>query len=263
MLMLHRPSRAGERGGRAAGVLAALAVAGALALPALAQTGADAAGSGAAAAVSAEVELSEVDAYRLGLLRMRGHLGIARALIRIDAPGADHYMGPAIRETFATIEGALERRNAPVTEDMLTELDSAAGLEETRALPAIESAEQAINGSFAQTGAIDRQSVLDLAEALLRAAVARYGEAVSGNEVADLRQYQTGRGLVTQAEALVRHSTALADAPGRDALLRVVTLIRQAWPGIMPPPIVFDPASVADRLEDAVALMDGMRENAP
>ena len=261
MFLQDCPHRAGERTGRA-GALAALAgvlVAVALALPAVAQTNAS---GGEPPAVSTEMELSAVDAYRLGLLKMRGHLSVARALIQVGAAGAEHYMSTAVREAYATIEDALAERNAPVTRDMLRELENAAGLEETRALPAIESAEQAINGSFAQTGAMERDSVLDLVEALLRAAVASYAESVTDNEVTDVRAYQSGRGFVTQAEALVRHSSALAGAEGQDALLKVVTLIRQAWPGIMPPPIVFDPGSVADRLRDAVAIMDDMRENA-
>ena len=42
-------------------------------------------------------------------------------------------------------------------------------------------------------------------------------------------------------------------------MLDVVTLIRQAWPGVIPPPIVFDPPSVAKRLDEAVAAMEELR----
>lgn len=256
-----RPSRIAAPKGRAAclrAVLAGLALAGVLASPALPQTASETADAGTGS-VATEVALSEVDAYRLALLRMRGHLSVARALIRLGAEGAGHHMGAAFRETFQSVAPALEQRSAPVTGDTVSELENAAGLEETRALRAIESAVQAVNGSFAQTGAMDRDSVLGLVEALLRQAVASYAAAVSDNEVVGLRQYQTGRGLVTQAEALVRHSSALAGEPGQEELLDVVTLIRQAWPGIMPPPIVFDPASVARRLDEAVAVMQDMR----
>ena len=237
--------------GTAAVILAAAA-------PAAPQTGSGTEAE-AAVTVSTEVELTPVDDYRLGLFKMRGHLSVARALVQLDAPGAGYHMGNALERTFRGIEDALAERNAPVTEDMLTELENAAGLEPTRALRAIESAVQQINGSFAQTGAMDTDSVLGLVEALLRAAVANYAEAVADNKVTDLRAYQTGRGLVLQAEALVRHSSALAGREGQDELLKVVTLIRQSWPGVMPPPIVFDPGTVAGRLDDAVALMQEMR----
>lgn len=231
-----------------AGLLAA-----ALAGPALAQT------AEPAAETPTRVALDETDAYRLALLKMRGHLGIARALIRVEFPGAGHHMSEAMRRTYESVAAALAERSAPLSEDTLNELANAAGLEPNRALRAIESAEQAVNGSFAQTGAMDRASVLGLVEALLRAAVANYAAAVEDNEVIDTRRYQTGRGYVTQAEALVRHSTALAGAPGQEQLVSMVTLIRQAWPGIMPPPIAFDPSRIAGRLDEAVAIMEDMR----
>ncbi|MFQ6023948.1 MAG: hypothetical protein ACE5NW_14610 [Acidiferrobacterales bacterium] len=79
------------------------------------------------------------------------------------------------------------------------------------------------------------------------------------NEVVDVRQYQSGRGFVTEAEALVRYASGLKGRPGHTELLKVVTLIRQAWPGVIPSPIVFDPASVAGRLHEAVAAMDKLR----
>jgi len=246
----RRPARRLARalaGGLTLGV--ALTLGGA---PAPAQTG-------GGPSVAVEVELAEVDAYRLALLKMRGHLGVARALIRVGAEGAAYHMGPAIARRYREIEAALEARSAPVTGTMLGELENAAALEPDRALRAIESAEQAVNGSFAQTGALDRESVLGLVEALLRAAVARYAEAVTDNEVTDIRRYQTGRGYVSQAEALVRHATPLSGTPRQEELLKVVTLIRQAWPGIMPPPIVFDPEDVAGRLDEAVAIMRDMR----
>lgn len=230
-----------------AGMLAAGAIAG----TAPAQT--------AGGAADSRVMLGEVDAYRLALLKMRGHLAIARALIQVDAPGAGYHMTEAMRRTYESAEAALTERSAPLTGDTLSELENAAGLESTRALRAIESAEQAVNGSFAQTGAMDRASVLGLVEALLSAAVANYAEAVEDNTVVDTRRYQTGRGYVIQAEALVRHSTALADAAGQERLLKAVTLIRQTWPGITPPPIAFDPAGVAGRLDEAVAIMEEMR----
>jgi len=239
-----------------------------LAVPALAQTGSEsgdeaeetAAGTEATGMTAlAETDLDAVDDYRLALLRIKGHLGVARALLQVDEPGTEYHMGESVQTIFGNAEDALAERSAPLTRDILSELENAAGLEANRALRASESAENAVNGSFAQTGAMDRESVLGLVEALLRGAVANYAEAVSNNEVADLRKYQTGRGLVIQAEALVRHSTALRGHPGQEELLKVVTLIRQAWPGIMPPPIVFDPARVAGRLDEAVAVMEEIR----
>lgn len=228
--------------------------------PVLAQTGSDdAAPVGSTRTEALERELAPVDAYRLALLRMRGYLSVARALIQVGDEDAGHYMGPPLEQTYRSVANTLAERNAPVTEDMLRELERAGNLAPAQALPAIESAVNAINGSFAQTGAMDRDSVLDLVEALLRAAVANYAEAVSDNEVIDPRKYQTGRGFVTQAEALVRHSSALSRGPDQKRLLKIVTLIRQAWPGIMPPPIAFGPDRVAQRLNEAVAVMEEMR----
>ena len=224
-----------------------------IALPASAQTGA-----GAAEEVAADVHLDERDTYRLELLRMRGHLGIARALIQQEAPGAEYHV-EALQGVVRSAEATLEDRDAPITEETLRELENAATLDPDQALPTLESAVHAINGSFAQTGALDSGSVLGLTEALLREAVANYTEAVTENEVVDVRKYQTGRGLVTQAEALVRHSGALQGQPGHEELLKVVTVIRQAWPGLMPPPIAFDPASIARRLDEAVAAMEKLR----
>jgi len=240
-----------------AGAVAGAVAAAALATPALAQTG----GAGAAqeTPVATGVALDAPDRYRLALLKMRGQLSVARAVVRLGEPAPKHYMATAPRRTFESIAAALAERSAPLTADILGELENAAGLEPNRALRAIESAVQAINGSFAQTGPMDRDSVLGLVEGLLRAAVARYAESVEDNEVVELRAYQTGRGLVTQAEALARHSTALAGVPEQEELLKLVTLIRQAWPGIMPPPIAFAPKDVAARLDEAVAVMDEMR----
>ena len=233
---------------------AGIAVISLVAGPAQAQTE-----EGGAGDLAAEVGLDAVDAYRLALLRMKGHLGVARGLVRLEAGGAAYHLGEALQTIFEEVETELEERGASLTEATLRELENAVAREPEQALPAIESAAHAIDGSFARAGAMDKGSVLGLVEALLRGAVDNYREAVSDNAVEDLRKYQTGRGLVIQAEALVRHSSPLADAPGQERLLELVTLIRQAWPGIMPPPIVFDPESVADRLDEAVAVMDEMR----
>ena len=64
---------------------------------------------------------------------------------------------------------------------------------------------------------------------------------------------------MTEAEALVRYASGLQGRPGHTALLDVVILIRQAWPGIVPPPIVFDPLDVAGRLDEAVEAMEQLR----
>ena len=56
-----------------------------------------------------------------------------------------------------------------------------------------------------QTGAMDMKSALAITASLLRDAVADYAAAVTDYEVVDLQRYQSGRGLVTEAEALVRY----------------------------------------------------------
>ena len=205
------------------------------------------------------VLLNATDSYRLALLKMKGQLSVARALLQLRASGADQHLGRPLQTIFQDTESELDRRGAPFTADILQELENAPAGGAERGLATVELAVTAINGSFAQTGALDPESVLALAEALLREAVANYAAAVADNEVVDLPRYQSGRGLVTEAEALVRHASGLKGKPGHSELLDVVTLIRQAWPGIIPPPIVFDPLDVAGRLDEAVAAMKELR----
>lgn len=247
------------------GTLAAILLLGAAAGPThgaaapgtqLAASGAEDTGSADAGAAE---RLDTTDSYRLTLLKMKGQLSVARALLQIRADGADYHMRQPVQDIFEAAKAEFERRRAPFTADTLEELEHAPTDEPVIALTTIESAVTAINGSFAQTGAMSTESVLALSEALLRAAVAKYTDAVVDNEVVDLRKYQSGRGFVTVAEALVRHSSGLKGRPGHEDLLRAVVLIRQAWPGVIPPPIVFGPESVAGRLEQAVAAMDELR----
>jgi len=201
----------------------------------------------------AVARLDETDTYRLALFRMKAHLSVARALLKLRAPGAGYHLREPVRRVFAGIEGQLQARDAPFTRDILAQLERTTEAAAPAALATVDSATAAIDGSFAQTGPLRASSALALSEALLQRAVQLYAGAVSNNEVVDLRGYQTGRGLVLQAEALVRHSSGLSRQPGHEALLAAVVLIRQAWPGVRPPPIVFDPRSVAGRLDEAVS----------
>lgn len=203
--------------------------------------------------------LAPADAYRLELLKIKGHLGVARTLLQLGDPGAGQHLGRPIAEIFDGIAPELDDRNAPLSRDTLTQLEAAADAAPEAALATIDAAVSAVDGSFAQLGPLAPEAALATAEALLREAVVLYTASVSDNEVVDNRAYRTGRGYVVQAEALVRHSSGIKGRPGHDALLAAVVLIRQAWPGIRPPPIVFDPQSVAGRLEEAVAAMDRLR----
>ena len=234
-------------------------LAGTLALALGAQSLAARAGTVIQIAQGATAELEPTDAYRLALLKMKGQLGVARALLQQRLPGADHHVGEPLENLFQDTEVELDRRSAPFTADILEELENAAARDAARALATVELAVTAIDGSFAQTGAIDSASVLALGEALLREAVTSYSDAVIDNEVIDLPKYQSGRGLVTQAEALIRHASGIKGRPDHEELLAVVVLIRQAWPGIIPPPIVFDPLDVAGRLDEAIAVMQRLR----
>jgi len=204
-------------------------------------------------------QLGDVDTFRLQLLKLKGHLGVARALLQLRKPGADYHLQQPFQEIFRTIEPELKARSAPLTEDVLTQLDRATEAPAQAALTMLDSAASAIDGSFARPGVLTPESALALSEALLRAAVDRYADSVENNEVVDLPAYQTGRGFVVQAEALVRHSTGLSDLPAHDALLASVVLIRQAWPSVIPPPIVFDPQSVSEKLDEAITAMDKLR----
>jgi len=207
----------------------------------------------------AATELDSTDSYRLALLKIKGHLSVARALLQVRASGAGYHLRRPVHELFQRIEPGLEDRDAPLTRDILMQLEGATDASAPAALAIIDSAAAAVDGSFAQAGPLRARSALALSEVLLREAVRQYAEAVSNNEVVDMRAYQTGRGFVVQAEALVRHTTGIKGKPDHDALLAAVVLIRQAWPGVRPPPIVFDPQSVAGRLHDAVAAMNALR----
>lgn len=212
-----------------------------------------------ASASTALADLDTVDAYRLALLKMKGHLGTARTLLQVREPGADYHLQQPVRKIFRGIEPVLESRSAPLTVDILEQLERATEAEPQAALTMLDSAASAIDGSFAQPGPLNPRSVLALSEALLREAVDLYARSVMDNEVVDIRRYQTGRGFAIQAEALIRHATGLANQPGHETLIAAVVLIRQAWPGVIPPPITFDPEGVAGRLDDAVAAMRELR----
>lgn len=227
--------------------------------PAVIQLAQNQPAAGGTAVASSAAELDRTDAYRLALLKIKGHLGIARALLQVRAPGADYHMGDPVRELFKSIEAELDDRNAPFSRDVLAQLEGAMVAAPQTALATIDSAAAAIDGSFAQTGPMAPQSALALSEILLREAVQHYADSVTDNEVVDVRGYRSGRGLVLQAEALVRHATGIQGQPGHEALLAAVVLIRQAWPGVQPPPIVFDPESVAARLEQALAALGDLR----
>lgn len=253
----RRRALAAGRGVARALAVSGLVLAAAVASPAAARS--DAGRTAPAVQTAAAERLGATDDYRLALLKMKGYLGVARALLRQRAPGAGYYLAGPVRDIFRTAEAELERRDAPFTADFLQELEHASADDPVTTLTTIESAVTAISGSLAQTGAMDAGSVLALSEALLRDAAARYAEAVRDNEVVDLRKYQAGRGFVIEAEALVRYSSRLKRKPGHEALLESMTLVGQAWPGVLPPPIVYDPPSVARRLDEAVAAMDRLR----
>lgn len=204
-------------------------------------------------------ELDAVDAYRLALLQMKGHLAVARTLLQLHADGADYHLRQPLRRIFEEIQPALERRGAPLTADTLEQLERATEATQDAALAALDLAAAAIDGSFAQTGAPDTRSALVLTEVLLRRAVALYAAAVADHEVTDVRRYRAGRGFALQAEALVRHASGIRGEPGQDELVAAVVVVRQSWPGINPPPIVFDPASVAGRLDEVLAVMERLR----
>jgi hypothetical protein len=221
----------------------------AVALPVDAQSG----------ATASAAPLDATDAYRLAILKMKGQLSVARALVQLRAPGVDYHLQQPLQAIFQKAKPKFEQRGAPFTADFLEQLANVSADDPATTLATIASAANALDGSFAQTGAMDVTSALDITAALLRDAVADYAAAVVDNEVVDLRRYQSGRGLVTEAEALVRYHGGLRRRPGHEELVKAVVLIRQAWPGIIPPPIVFDPSSVEGRLDEAIAVMENLR----
>jgi len=203
--------------------------------------------------------LDATDAYRLAILKMKGQLSVARALVQLRAPGADYHLQQPMQAIFRNAESEFEQRDAPFTADFLEQLANVSASDPATTLATIGSAANALDGSFAQTGALAATSALDITASLLREAVADYAAAVVDNEVVDLRRYQSGRGLATEAEALVRYHGGLRGRPGHEELVKAMVLIRQAWPGITPPPIVFDPPYLAGRLDEAMAAMEKLR----
>ena len=208
---------------------------------------------------AASASLDATDAYRLTILKMKGQLSVARALVQLRAPGADYHLQQPLQAIFQNAESEFEQRGAPFTADFLEQLANVSADDPATTLATITSAANALDGCFAQTGAMDMKSALAITASLLRDAVADYAAAVTDYEVVDLQRYQSGRGLVTEAEALVRYHGGLRGRPGHEELVKAVVLIRQAWPGIIPPPIVFDPASVEARLGEAIAVMENLR----
>jgi hypothetical protein len=225
----------------------------AAALPTHAQTGTTT-GTEAGAA-----PLDATDAYRLAILEMKGQLSVARALVQLRAPGADYHLQQPLQAIYRNAESEFEQRGAPFTASFLEQLANVSADDPATTLATITSAANALDGSLAQTGPMNVNSALNITASLLRAAVADYAAAVTDNEVVDLPRYQSGRGLVIEAEALVRYHGGLRGRPGHEELVKAVVLIRQAWPGIIPPPIVFDPPSVEARLDEAIAVMENLR----
>ena len=203
--------------------------------------------------------LNALNSYRLALLEMKGHLSVARELLQTGSPGAEYHLREPIEKLFQRIEPELRNRGAPLTSDIVAPLQRVTETDPDMALALLDSATSAIDGSYAQSGATDAPSILALSEALLRQAVDLYANSVKDNAVTDVPGYQTGRAFANQAEALVRHSTGLRRKPEYEAALASIVLIRQSWPGVEPPPIVFGPGSVAQRLNETVAIMDEMR----
>jgi len=205
-------------------------------------------------------DLDATDAYRLALLKMKAHLVTARALLRqrVGAPGS-HVRAP-LATLYDRIADEAGERGAMISPDILRQLDAAAGHESPLALTsALETAFTAVDGSLAQSGRMSEDAMLALARALFRDAVEHYTAAVSADhEVADVRRYQTGRGYVAVAEALLRRAAADGEAGEYDALTDAVAVLREAWPSVVPPTIVFAPERVRGFLEEVEAAVDAI-----
>jgi len=200
------------------------------------------------------------DAYRLALLKMKAHLGVARALLRQNAPGVDEHLSDAVAEIYANAGAELEKRRAAVSADIVQQLQAAARAGSPLAIEnALETAFTAVDGSLARAGPLGMASALDLAATLFREALVEYRRAVSDNEVVSPMHYRTGAGYVAVGSALTRRARRV-DAHGGYARLRdAVALLREAWPGVVPPGIANDPSTVAGWVEDVVSAMDALR----
>ena len=201
-------------------------------------------------------QLDDLDSYRLALLKMKAHLGIARDLLRQRVGSAGEYMHEPLKAILQAHSKAFRQWGALVDDSILAGLAGAADTESVPAkINALETAQTAVEGSIARTGRMARTSSLKLARALYHAAVADYGQAVSGNSVVDAFGYRSGRGFVTVAESLLRRSGVFAgDGPLKE-LRQAALLLREAWPGATLPEIASAPSDVAQwltRLDTAI-----------
>jgi len=201
-------------------------------------------------------QLDDLDTYRLALLRMKAHLAVARDLARQRVGySGEHMHGPLNAILQANLD-AFKQRGALVDDAILKMLAAAAESESPQARAnAIETAQTAVQGSIARSGKMTKSSSLKLARALYHAAVADYGQAVSGNSVVKPMGYRSGLGFVTVAESLLRRSGAFTSEGVVTELRQAALLLREAWPGATPPQIATNPSDVTQwlaRLDAAI-----------
>lgn len=209
-------------------------------------------------AISAQPDSDDVDAYRLSLLSIKAHLGTALELVRQGAEFGHHLRTP-VQRSFADIRAELEGRGAPFDASIVEQLSAASNARDPRVVQsAIETAATAVDASIARSGAMAPESVLALSRELLRAAAANYARAVTDHAVTDIQAYQTGYGLAAVAASLIRRAGGMGSAERYRRLRDAVSLMRAAWPAVLPPQIANDPATVRQWLanvEDAIAAL--------
>lgn len=198
-------------------------------------------------------------AYRLALLKMKAHLGVARALLRQDAPGAREHLHGPVGEIFSAAAGELERRHAALGPDIVEQLERAAGSGSGLAVEnAMDTALTAVDGSLARAGPLPVAAALELAGALFREALEEYRRGVSSNTVVSPLRYRSGAGYVAVGAALTRRARSAASADAYERLRDAVALLREAWPAVVAPQIANDPDTVAQwlsKVESAIAAL--------
>lgn len=209
-------------------------------------------------AVTAQPDLGDTDSYRLSLLTIKAHLGTALELLRQRAEFGYHLRTP-VQRSFADIRAELERRGAPFDASIVDQLSAASNARDPRVVQAaIETAATAVDASIARSGTMGHESVLALSRELLRAAAGNYARAVTDHSVTDVQAYQTGYGLAAVAASLIRRAGGTGTAERYRRLQDAVSLMRAAWPAVLPPQIANAPATVSQWLanvEEAIATL--------
>jgi hypothetical protein len=177
----------------------------------------------------------------LGLIR--GHLLVGDELVKqgrwMDA--LPHFHHPA-EELYGGIAPVLKKHNIRPFDSALNALAQTVQAKKEEPYAAamkvvdqrIASAEQAMRKFTSPHHAF----LMRTAMALLQTAAAEYEEAIEGNRIANIVEYQDGRGFVLYAEKIIDGIAADLEHRNKPALASVrsaLAELKKAWPSALPP----------------------------